>query len=123
MISLVEIRVNCIAPKRLAGEYVFNSFTELCEWMFRSFKRPKTLAGSVLVALSERGAYSRYTAWCSLNVSSNITVEYFEHRRMAREAGILRHKRRRFEEEWDFKNEENILEFAKLLDEKVKTEK
>ena len=116
----VTIEVSVKAPKRLTGKYTFNSFTELCEWIYENFKRPKSLAGSIIAQLSEHGIVRLATYHYFIEAQSSVTLSYPEHRSIAREAGVLRHKRGRLEAEWDFKDRERVLKFARMLDKKVK---
>lgn len=113
------IKVKCSLPKPLAGEYTFSSYHELSGWIHSKFRRPKSLAGQVIVRVSEGGQTGLFTGLYAIEVKSDSTLGYLDHRRLARESGVLVRKRGQFEDKWDFSSKSNVLRFAKLIDEKA----
>jgi len=85
---MTNIIVKCKAPKRLKGEHTFSSFKDLYVWALRNFKRPKGIAGSIVLIVAEQGYYSSYIMGRSLEITSDVKLGY-KAKEIAREIGLL----------------------------------
>ena len=81
-----HIEVICGTPRRLKGEYSFDSFQKLCKWMYREFPRPRALAGHVLETLAKDCHFPRTITWyCDLEAESS-RLNYPQYEELAEEA-------------------------------------
>jgi len=85
---MVDIKLKCEAPKRLAGEYSFNSFKGLYQWVTRNFRSP-LYANHLVIAVAESGLWRECIYGKIIEVTSSATLGY-KAKELAREIELLR---------------------------------
>jgi len=83
------VKVEALAPKRIAGEYTFKNLEELYHWMSSNYKRPRGLAGWALLKLAEKGSFITLTGMYSIKCFSDKPIGYAA-KEIARKIGFLK---------------------------------
>jgi len=118
---LVTIKVVVKAPKRLVGEYTFNSFEETYRWLREKFKRPRLLAFNIIVELAEKGEFPLSARHgLAIYAYSNVKIGDMA-KKLSYELALSKVKRRRTLEiprsAWLKLTDEDSLKYAKAIDE------
>ncbi|WXG41525.1 MAG: hypothetical protein WED07_12295 [Candidatus Freyarchaeum deiterrae] len=85
--SIINLEV--FWPKRVKGEYNFESFREFYDWLSRNLSKPKRLKAIVTLCVAEDGSYQSGTTWDYFKVSFDRPLGY-EVKSIARRTGFLR---------------------------------
>jgi hypothetical protein len=88
--GLNMIKVNVLAPKKIAGSYNFGDFKEFYQWMDK-VKQFKNLKAKALVSLAQNGSYNAFTDRYSISCSYDRPLGY-KAKEIAREIGFLKTK-------------------------------
>jgi len=83
------IRVEALAPKRIAGEYTFKNLEEFYHWMNSNYKRPRGLAGWALLSLAEEGSFITLTGMYAIKCFYDKPIGYTA-KEIARKIGFLK---------------------------------
>lgn len=83
------INLKVFWPKRIKGEYNFESFREFYDWLSRNLSKPKRLRAIVTLSVAEDGSYNDCTGWHHYEVSFNKPLGR-EARLIAERTGFLR---------------------------------
>jgi len=104
----LKIKVNCIAPKYVRGDYEFHTFEELYNFLFRIKGLAKKYLSTWLYAVAKDGSISMHSARCVIEIKSDFH-DYDLANKVAQKVGRFK----------DPENRNLALIFAKTLDKEI----